>query len=246
MQLISHRGAKGLELENTLASVMAASKQPVEYIEFDVRLTKDHQLILCHDPYTPSGTEIAATTFAHLKKVEPSIITLTEALEACGDKKPLIELKNAGSAQYVAPWLSKHPTAAVASFLASEVAELTILSPNTKIFLLQHNHPFGIIKKAKRLQATGVGLNKNWALLLPHYYWHGRRAKLDVYTYTVNSTFLVALCMLIMPKLLVCTDVPHKMQNIQRTKNLLVIASVVLFVSILFEIILLSYKATLT
>lgn len=47
--IIGHRGVAGLAPENTLAGFRLASKLGIECIEFDVRLTKDNQLVIFHD-----------------------------------------------------------------------------------------------------------------------------------------------------------------------------------------------------
>ena len=45
-----HRGAKGLVVENTLASFAAAFEAGVTGVELDVRLTVDGELVVWHDP----------------------------------------------------------------------------------------------------------------------------------------------------------------------------------------------------
>ena len=45
-----HRGAKGLVVENTLASFAAAFAAGVSGVELDVRLTADGELVVWHDP----------------------------------------------------------------------------------------------------------------------------------------------------------------------------------------------------
>ena len=52
MKIIGHRGAAGLELENTLPSIRMAIELGVDGVEFDVRITADRQLVLCHDDNT--------------------------------------------------------------------------------------------------------------------------------------------------------------------------------------------------
>lgn len=49
MKIIGHRGAAGLALENTLESLRAGINAGAHSIEFDVRLTKDGEVVLCHD-----------------------------------------------------------------------------------------------------------------------------------------------------------------------------------------------------
>ena len=49
MQIIGHRGARSLALENTLASLGAAFDEGADGVEFDVRLTSDGEPVLWHD-----------------------------------------------------------------------------------------------------------------------------------------------------------------------------------------------------
>lgn len=47
--LIGHRGVAALAPENTRASFELAAQQGIEWVEFDVRLTKDDALVIFHD-----------------------------------------------------------------------------------------------------------------------------------------------------------------------------------------------------
>lgn len=47
--LIGHRGIAKHAPENTLSSFRLAAKQKVDWIEFDLRLTKDNELVIFHD-----------------------------------------------------------------------------------------------------------------------------------------------------------------------------------------------------
>lgn len=49
IQIMGHRGASGLEPENTLRSFRKAIELGVDYIECDVHATKDGHLVLIHD-----------------------------------------------------------------------------------------------------------------------------------------------------------------------------------------------------
>src|SRR5690606_34111529 len=48
---IGHRGAAAYATENTLSSIETAIACNVDMVELDVRLTKDKQMVLSHDPY---------------------------------------------------------------------------------------------------------------------------------------------------------------------------------------------------
>jgi glycerophosphoryl diester phosphodiesterase len=76
-----HRGAKGLVVENTLASFAAAYSAGVTGVELDVRLTADGHLVVWHDavllplkclPTGPDlvGSRVADLTLAQLRTVD--------------------------------------------------------------------------------------------------------------------------------------------------------------------------------
>lgn len=49
--LIGHRGLAGMAPENTLISFQTAEKHGLNWVEFDVQLSKDHQLVIFHDHF---------------------------------------------------------------------------------------------------------------------------------------------------------------------------------------------------
>jgi glycerophosphoryl diester phosphodiesterase len=115
--LLGHRGARAEKSipENTLPSFDLALAQGCDGFEFDVRLTKDGQGVICHDP-----------TSGHLKIAECSagalaLPTLREVLTRYQSNAFLdIELKVAGLEQLTAGTLREFPPArgfVVSSFL---------------------------------------------------------------------------------------------------------------------------------
>ncbi|MEW1953708.1 glycerophosphodiester phosphodiesterase family protein [Terrabacter sp. NPDC080008] len=67
-----HRGAKGLVVENTLASFSAAFEAGVTGVELDVRLTADGAVVVWHDPVLlpekclPTGPDLVGARLADL------------------------------------------------------------------------------------------------------------------------------------------------------------------------------------
>ena len=55
-KVIGHRGAKAYAPENTLASIHAAADLGIEWVEVDVKLTKDLVPIIFHDEEMNSCT----------------------------------------------------------------------------------------------------------------------------------------------------------------------------------------------
>src|SRR5437016_7408190 len=88
-EIVGHRGAAGLEPENTLPSFRRAVELGVEWVELDVRLTADGHPVLLHDEAldrtTTATGPVAAVTLDTLRSIRASghpIPTLPEALAA--------------------------------------------------------------------------------------------------------------------------------------------------------------------
>lgn len=98
LQIIGHRGARGLAPENTVAAIRKALEHGVDEIEIDVRVTKDNIVVLHHDrdlqDPTTARYDIRHHTYIELKQHKPDLATLEEAIEAVAKKVPLqIEVK---------------------------------------------------------------------------------------------------------------------------------------------------------
>src|SRR5205823_15082801 len=103
-----HRGAAGLEPENTLRSFRRACDLGVDRIETDVRLTRDDRLICVHDAAVDRTTNgvgpVAEMSFDQLRWLDAGdgerIPTLEEALATVRGRAVLqIELKGEGTAR---------------------------------------------------------------------------------------------------------------------------------------------------
>ncbi len=109
MHLISHRGLDNhIYSENSLKAIeIALSKDYIDGVEFDVRITKDKKIVLIHDPVIDlisNGSGIVKyMNFIDLDKYQygkskESIITLDNLLNKINtDKIILIELKEFGN-----------------------------------------------------------------------------------------------------------------------------------------------------
>jgi glycerophosphoryl diester phosphodiesterase len=72
--IFAHRGAAGQAPENTLASFRLALEQHCDVIELDIHLSKDNQIVVCHDESvtrTSNGSGlIRGMTAAEIKKLD--------------------------------------------------------------------------------------------------------------------------------------------------------------------------------
>ena len=106
IEIIGHRGARGLEPENTIRSFQKALELGVDYIECDVHLTKDGHIVLIHDHTLDRTTnetgDVNDYTFEEIRKLDAGkgkkIPTLQELLDLVrGKVKIHIELKDTGA-----------------------------------------------------------------------------------------------------------------------------------------------------
>jgi glycerophosphoryl diester phosphodiesterase len=217
MKIIGHRGAAGLALENSRASLVAAIEQGVDMIEFDVRRTADDQLIVIHDKTTERVTEdnrlVRHQTLAELRESILSngetFMTLDEALDIIGSTPIIIELKDRGSVDELVRVLREHPKArpSIASFQHEELRHVRRAAPDLPTFVLEHYLPVDILVTAHNMHASGIGLNK-W-LMNPLTYWLAKHYHLKIYLYTVNSKLFVGFLRVLYPDVDVCTNRPE-------------------------------------
>ncbi|MRX74065.1 glycerophosphodiester phosphodiesterase [Bacillus lacus] len=113
VDIVAHRGASGYAPENTMAAFEKAVKMKADFVEVDVQMSKDGELVLIHDVTVDRTTDgsghVADLTYQQLRKLDAGswfgseftgerIPTLDELLDKYRGKTGLlIELK--------APWL---------------------------------------------------------------------------------------------------------------------------------------------
>lgn len=102
MKIIGHRGARGLELENTIPSFERAIELGVDMIELDARVTSDGVSVLAHDPRI-DGVAVATTPITDLR-----ITSLYDALLAINRRVPVyVEIKPGVAAEPVFAVIAK-------------------------------------------------------------------------------------------------------------------------------------------
>ncbi len=89
--VIGHRGASFDFPENTLEAFAGARAQGADWIELDVRLSRDGELVVHHDPVLADGRIIAETDRVDIAGSVPS---LRSALAACSPMGVNVEIKN--------------------------------------------------------------------------------------------------------------------------------------------------------
>ena len=101
--VIAHRGASAAEPENTLRAFDLAIRQGAQMIELDLQLTRDHRVVVIHDPVldytTDSKGRIDRLSLAEVKKADAGkgerVPTLEETLDLTRRKATLyLEIKD--------------------------------------------------------------------------------------------------------------------------------------------------------
>lgn len=219
MKVIGHRGACGLALENTLASLEIACLLGVDAIEFDIRKTKDNELVLCHDAdldrISDRQDKISNLTLKELQQIvlkdgHSVVPTLRQALTLVKQMPVIIEIKENDCMPELLKILDEfqHPNVTIASFKHDEMILARQLRPDIRIFLAEKTQPVEIIHLARDIKANGFDLN--FWLLNPLIYWLAKRHNLEIMVFTVNQTLLVRFINLIYPDVAICTNHPEK------------------------------------
>lgn len=224
MIIIGHRGAAGIEPENTIHGIDAAVNLNVDMIEFDLRVTKDRQLVLFHDPnllrITGANKNIHLMTLHEINttitKSGHPIPILAEALEATGKVPLLIDCKGKGWGELLHEELKsyKGPVPTVTSIDTAEMLLFSRLRPDIPTYVSELTRPFEAIYKARLLNFTGISLN--FWVLNPLAYYYARRNKLKFMIFTVNNIFLARFLHLFYPSAAIITNVPDKLMPLKK------------------------------
>jgi glycerophosphoryl diester phosphodiesterase len=227
MKIIGHRGAAGIALENTKTSIEAALSHGVDAIEIDVRLTKDGELVLCHDASFDRVSEdsraISDLTVAQVRKITLNNgehpLTLTEAWKLVGKTQLVIECKGSGWHKALLQFVKLHKPSniSVISFHVDELAEFAISCPQVECLVLENTNPIGALHFAKQHGLAGIDIN--YRVLHPLVYWLAKIRKLEVWVYTVNRPWHARFLRLFFHDIRITTDRPDQLHFLTKTES---------------------------
>lgn len=164
MLRIGHRGAGAYEPENTIRSFKKALEIGVDAIELDVRLTKDREVVVVHDPKVDRISNgkglVTDLTLEQIKGLSvdkgEKILTLDEALDFLDNKaRILIELKEQGYENKVLNTIRERgleKTVILVSFSEDALGKVRELDRNVETGLIYVQHK-NAIKAALELKA---------------------------------------------------------------------------------------------
>lgn len=234
MKIIGHRGARGTELENSLASIEAALSLDLDAIEFDIHRTKDDQLVVMHDATTKrtagQDVRISEVTLDELRQVrlqnQQTIPTLEEVLGLAGDHSLYIDIKDPGTAPLLVKLLEQYPkpTITVVSHLINELTAIRELRPGTPTYLyfLLAKHPvprpIHMVRIAQQAGITGLALNK--LIINPLTYRLAVRGGLRTYCYPIKTLVGARLLHALYPQVDIMASHPERINRTILAKHL--------------------------
>lgn len=209
MLCIAHRGASGDYPENTAAAIEAAIEQGAPWIEFDLRLSADQELVVIHDPTvdrTSNGFgRVDQLSLAELKTYDfgngERILTLSELLDLVAGRANLnVEFCALGVAERAMPIIDqaiaegkwRPEQILLSSFMESELLTARAQNADVRLGALTGGVPADLCSWATGLDAWSVHLHFGFLDQLT--VDAAQAAGLKVYVYTVNHPQDFAYC----------------------------------------------------
>lgn len=170
MEIIGHRGAKGLAPENSLKAIKFALELGVDIIELDVRV-HSNQLVLSHDETIRNG----------------DYCKLSDALKLIQDKTKInLEIKESKVVDLLPEVVSKFKNNIIySSFKFSILQEIRNLLPDSEIAVLEKWSGIRAVAQATRLGTKRIHINQNW--LWSNFVRSMVSQGFELYAYTVND-----------------------------------------------------------
>ena len=211
-KIIAHRGASAFAPENTLAALRKAHDMGARWVEFDVKLTRDHQAVVFHDAKlerTTNGTgRMARTPYALLETLDagswfseafseekvPSFAKWMQLAAELG-MGVNIEMKDDGVsakllAQHVVAgiacyWNAELPTPIVSSFSKKCLHELYLRAPEIPLGFLTEYWKSNTLNTMEKLHC--VSLHIDHMQITPERVAKAKERNHIVIAYTVNE-----------------------------------------------------------
>ena len=171
VKVIGHRGAAGLEPENTLLSYRRAIELGVDAIECDVRLTRDERIVLLHDAALDRTTDgcgpVSAMTFDEVRALDAGkgekVPTLGELLALAGGRVELVvELKDGAAGASVLRDVAAAGAgewAVVTSFDTDLLARVRAMDAAIRVEHIFSDPPADALDRAAAVGAARVSAN---------------------------------------------------------------------------------------
>jgi hypothetical protein len=131
----------------------------------------------------------------------------------------LIDCKGKNWAQILLKELKKYegPTPAVTSQDRKGLVEINKQRPDIETYISELTKPFDAIHAAKTMNLTGISLI--FWVLNPLSYWYARLTHRKIMVFTINKPWLARFVHFFYPRVLIITNVPHKLAPLARRRQ---------------------------
>lgn len=193
--IVAHRGASGLEPENTLRSFRRAEELGADALELDLRVTRDAHLVDVHDPNVDRVTNgsgmVASMTLSELRRLDAGlgeqIPTFEEVLHSTA--LPIhAELKTAEAVEPLVQLLSEQDgfdRVTTMSFDSAMVRQVKYDAPDASVGLISWSWSENVVRSAHSVGASLVSLW--WDTVSREVVERCREVCLRVCVWTVND-----------------------------------------------------------
>ena len=199
--IIGHRGARGLEPENTLLSYQTAMRLGADMIELDVHQTNDGHLVCIHDEKVDRTTDgtglIAEMSLKELQQLDAGhnehIPLLSEVLDLARDRISVnIELKVIDVEKQVIDMVQERDMkneVIVSSFLHDTLQTIHTIDEEIKTAVLISKKQDDIVQYVENLHS--VALNPLYKLVTPDLISQIHEHQIKLYSWTINEPKLM-------------------------------------------------------
>jgi glycerophosphoryl diester phosphodiesterase len=189
--VIGHRGARSIAPENTQESIRAAKICDADYVEVDVRLSKDGYLVVIHDDSVDRTTDgsgrVEEMTLEEIRRLDAGrgerVPTLAEAVALVEELNLgiVVEMKEEGLEELVAQELEGR-RAIVTSFYHASVREIKELA-EIKTGIIVSSLPINPVDLAIWAKADSIFPR----IVNPNLFKKAHREGIEVYPWTIND-----------------------------------------------------------
>jgi glycerophosphoryl diester phosphodiesterase len=174
MQIVGHRGAKGLAPENTLEGFEIAIQNGVDQIETDIRISKDGKAVIVHDKYFTTGEKellkVLDATLPQLREHHEGMVTLEETIAFIDRRvRLMLEVKRrvdtAPVVEIVQSFLDRgwQPSDFMfASFDFKVLQDLQKAFPHIELVVLEAWSSIRAVSRARRLKTTYLSMDQSY------------------------------------------------------------------------------------
>lgn len=218
MSFISHRGAAGLNKENSLKAIHSGNSFNPFCVEIDIHRTKDNIFIIHHGKLhrTFMGIKLKET-YEQLAKDIPTLLTLDEFIKQAPNKPYMLDVKIRTANNELVEALKKMPDNMRAIFTSPHVSTLKHLKqafPKSKTFISQpySEGPFRSLRLANKYDFDGICINKWWIgpLLVKACNYYNK----EILAYTVDHPLSMRIIRWLFPNITIITNRPDKFRKL--------------------------------